>query len=116
MKTLEQVLADTRGEIPVLRRHGQHVIADAIERLCDDVQEAAQPFMRWLSESEAQLRSHRSTEWLRKRFAGWERMGLARWNPHRPTQRQYLECAIPQDLNLDAVRADAAREAARQAS
>lgn len=115
MKTLEQVLADARGEIPILRRHGQHALADAIERLCDQVHEAATPFLRWLSESEAQLRSHRSREWLRRRFPAWERSGLARWNPHRPNQRQYLECAIPQDINLDAVRADAAREAARTA-
>ena len=116
MRTLEQVLTDWRGEVPVLRKHGQHALADAVDRLCDEVHEAARPFLRWLSESEAQLRSNRSPEWLRRRFPQWERSGLARWHPNRPNQRQYLECAIPQDLNLDAVRADAAREAARQAS
>lgn len=116
MKPLEQVLADARGEIPVLRRHGQHSIADAIERLVEDVAEAAKPFLQWLNESEAQLRSGHSAEWLRKRFAAWERQGLARRHPQRPSQRQYLTVAIPQARNLDAVRADAAREAARQAS
>lgn len=115
MKNLEQVLTDARGEIPVLRKHGQHAIADAIEQLCEQIGEAAKPFLVWLSESDARLRSNKSSEWLRKRFPALERQGLARWNPHRPTQRQYLLCAIPQDLNLDAIRADAAREASRDA-
>lgn len=116
MKTLEQVLIDARGELPVLRKHGQAVLADAIERVIDDVTEAALPFLVWLSETEAELRSDRSREWLRARFPGWERQGLARWNPRRPRERQYLQCVIPQARNLEQVRADAAREAARQAS
>lgn len=116
MKPLEQVLADARGELAVLRKHGQRDLADGIERVLDDVAQAAEPFTRWLSEGEAQLRANKSRQWMRKRFPAWERQGLARWNPHRPTHRQYLVCVVPQDLNLDAVRADAAREAARQAS
>lgn len=116
MKSLEQVLADARGELPILRKHGQATIADAIERLVEDVVESAQPFLVWLSEGEARLRSDHSAEWLRRRFPAWERQGLARWNPRRPSERQYLQVVIPQARNLEAVRADAAREAARQAS
>lgn len=116
MKPLDQVIADNRGELAVLRKHGQRELAEAIERVLEEVAEASAPFTVWLSEGEAQLRSGKSRQWLRVRFAAWERQGLARWNPHRPTERQYLSCVIPQDRNLDAVRADAAREAARQAS
>lgn len=115
-KPLDQVLADARGELPVLRKHGQHSLADAIERLVDDVSESAAPFLTWISEAEAQLQSDHRAEWLRRRFPQWERQGLARRHPRRPTERQYLKVAIPQAHNLDAVRADAAREAARQAS
>ena len=115
-RSLDQVLADARGELPILRKHGQHHVADAIERLCDEVSEAAAPFLTWLSEAEAQLQSDHAAAWLRRRFPQWERMGLARWHPNRPTQRQYLRVAVPRSRNLDAVRADAAREAARQAS
>lgn len=115
-KPLDQVLADARGELPVLRKHGQHVVADAIERLVDDVAESASPYLTWLSEAEARIQSDHSADWLRRRFPQWERQGLARRHPGRPNQRQYLKIAIPQARNLDAVRADAAREAARQAS
>lgn len=100
----------------MLRKHRSDTVADALERLIDDVAESASPFLDWLSEAEAQLRSGHHRAWLRKRFPAWQRQGLARWNPHRSRERQYLKVAIPLALNLDAIRADAVREAQRSAS
>jgi len=115
VKTLEQVLIDARGELPVLRKHGQSTLADAIEHLLDDVAEAGAPFLEWLSEGESCIRSDHAAEWLRRRFPQWERQGLARWHPRRANARQYLKVVVPLARNLDAVRADAAREAGRLA-
>lgn len=93
--SLEQVLADARGEAQVLRKHGQEAVATAIEGLCGDVAAAAEPYLRWLSEVEASLRSRRKVPWLRQRFARWESEGFARFNPRAKHERQYLQCVIP---------------------
>src|SRR5574338_830094 len=95
-KTIEQVLADARGELPVLRKHGQSALADAIERLCDEMAEAAEPFTRWLSETEAVLGSPHAAPWFRQRFRAWEKQGLARWSPRNKQERQYLSVIVPQ--------------------
>lgn len=116
MRTLEEVLADARGEAQVLRKHGQGEIATAIENLCYEVAVAAEPWTVWLSETKAQLRSDKSIAWLRARFSRWQSEGLARWNPHAPNERQYLQCAIPLAAEqVNAIEADA-REEARKAS
>lgn len=111
MKLLEQVLADARGELPVLRKHGQDAIADAIARLCDEIAEAAEPFTRWLSEKEAVLGSDHAAPWFRQRFAAWERQGLARWSPRNKQERQYLACIVPQRADVRSARQDGVRAA-----
>lgn len=108
MKTIEQVIADARGELPILRKHGQDALADAIARLCDEVAAAAEPFTRWLSEADAVLRSTHAAPWFRQRFAAWERQGLARTTR---TGRQYLACIVPERVRLGGVRDDALRTA-----
>ena len=112
MKTPEQVLADTRGELAVLRKHGQTPIADALEKLCDEFAQSAEPYLTWLPESDAVIRSNHQKGWFRSRFIGWERQGMARWSPTNRRQRQYRLCIVPVAMNLDAVRADAERAAA----
>jgi hypothetical protein len=112
-RTLSQVLADQRAELPVLRKHGQTTLADAIERLCDDVAEAGSLFLEYLSEPEAQLRSGKSTAWLRRRFPEWQRQGLARL---RNGAREYLKVVVPHALDVDALRADARRAAQKDAA
>lgn len=106
-RSLEQVLADAEGELPVLRKHGSSAIADAIERLCAEVRQAAEDYMVWLSESDAVLASDHSAAWFRARFAGWQRQGLARWNPRNQRERQYRALIVPRRHDADAVRADA---------
>jgi hypothetical protein len=112
MKTIEQVLADARGELPVLRKHGQAAIADALERLCDEFAEAAEPFTKWMSETEAVLASPHAAPWFRQRFRAWEQQGLARWSPRKKAERQYLSVMVPRRMRGDEVR-DEARRAAR---
>ena len=116
IRTLEQVLADARGELPVLRKHGQGAIADALEQLCNEVAAAAEPYLTWLPESDAAIRSNHSSSWFRARFPAWERQGLARLCPTNHRLRQYRQLIVPAASNLDAVRADAKRAAARKSA
>lgn len=112
--TLEQVLADAREDAATLRRYGDEGRARAIEDLCDQVERAAEPFMVWLSEAKAQLRSDRRIPWLRERFPRWLEEGLARWNPASPSERQYLQAVIPlKRAESGAVVQDAIEEARR---
>lgn len=115
-RSLEQVLADARGELPILRKHGQSALADALERLCDDVAGAMESFLTWIPESDAMIRSNHREPWFRSRFAAWERMGLARISPTNRRQRQYRLLIVPSSINLEAVRADARRTAMERAS
>lgn len=110
-RTIEQVIADARGELPVLRKHGQDAIADAIARLCDDVADAAEPFTKWMSETEAVLASPHAAPWFRQRFRAWEQQGLARMSPRNKQERQYLSAIVPRRLRADDVREDARRAA-----
>ncbi len=105
--TLEQVLADARGEAAVLRSHGHKAQAESIEKVCEAVTGAAYEYLNWLSEGEARLRSGHSTEFLRARFAAWNEQGLSRWNGKK---REYRAVVVPQRANREA-----AREAGRRA-
>lgn len=94
--SLEQVLADARGELPILRKHGQDAVANAIERLCDAVAASAEDYLTWLSESDAMLRTGRSVRWLRSHFPEWERAGHGRW---RAGHRQFRLLILPRRAN-----------------
>jgi hypothetical protein len=87
---LEDVLADERAQAAVLRRNGYAHDAELIERVCDRVERAAEDYVTWLSEPNAQLRSGRSTAFLRGRFAEWEAAGHARKRNGRREYRQIL--------------------------
>jgi len=97
-KTLEQVLADWRGDAQVLRARGHEHDAEVIEEFADQVREAAHEYLTWLNESEARLRSGRSTAWLRARFANWERQGHAK---REGRERRYRMVVIPRRANID---------------
>ncbi len=108
---LEDVLADERGAAAVLRARGHPRDADLIEGVCERVARAAEPYLTWLSETDAKLRSGKSSDWLRSRFALWSSQGLARWSPMNKRARQYRELIVPVRPHLDAVRARARRAA-----
>jgi hypothetical protein len=56
-ETLEQVLADERGDAAVMRAKGFTREAEMVEKMCDRFATAAADFLDWLSEDEAMLRS-----------------------------------------------------------
>ncbi len=111
--TLEQVLADWRGDAAVVRKHGDKHTADVIERLCDAVARAAEDFLVWLGEDDAILRSGHTRAWLRGRFAQWESQGHAK---HVNRRRYYRQLVVPRRIDLDAARDDARRTARESAA
>ncbi len=106
---LSQVLADWRGDAAVLRRAGHAADAERLERMADQVSSTAAPYLTWLSETDAMLRSGRTREWLRGRFAGWEAEGHARLANR---ERQYRELIIPRRPEITSAH-EAGRQAAR---
>jgi hypothetical protein len=109
--SLEQVLADEMGDVPVLRKHHKDDIADAIERVCRRVLDATEDYRKWLSESDAMIRSGKGRYWLRARFGEWAHNDLARWAPRNPRAREYRAIVIPQRSDWAAIQADAKRAA-----
>jgi hypothetical protein len=84
--------------------------ADNIDRLLDRVRTAAIDYLDWLSEGEARLRSGKSVEWLRARFAGWAASGHAKKDGQR---RLYRQLVVPRRANESAARESGRGERAR---
>jgi hypothetical protein len=99
--SLELVLAGARSDAVVLRRTGHEHDADLLEALCDGVEVASEEFLRWLSESDAILRSGRTKEWLRSQFPEWESSGHAR---KEGSDRVYRMIIIPYRWHLSDAR------------
>ena len=114
-ESLEQVLADARGELPFMRKRRGAWDAQAVEDFIDRVARAAHEYMTFISEQDAVIRSNRAPAWLRARYPLWERMGHARRNPSKPRERQYRLVIIPLAAQTEAARADARREARKSA-
>lgn len=89
---LTQVLADHESEANVLRKHGQHAVADAIAKVCGDVRDATEAYRSFLNETDAQLYSGKKVRWLRARFPAWLDEGNARW---RDQAREYRQMILP---------------------
>lgn len=92
-ETLEQVIADARGEAAVLRSHGHTTQAKSIEALADRVADSMRAYLSMMSDSEAALRSGWSVHRLRGRFAEWEAAGFATLDARG--KRRYRECIVP---------------------
>lgn len=101
-ESLDQVLTDAREQAQILRFHGHHDQAAALEKFVARVKQSASEYLAWLTESEAMLYTGRSVEWLRSRFRGWESRGLARYEHRR---RHYRRIALEHRGNADAARA-----------
>ena len=87
----------------MLRRSGNAGQAEYVEALCDRTAEAAADYIRWLSESDAMLKSGLSSRTLQRRFRNLLECGLARHGAHG--EREYRACAIPFRANIAAARA-----------
>lgn len=102
-RSLEDVIADAREDVEVLRRSGNAGQAEYVEKLLDAVYAASEDYVTWLSESDALLKSGLAERTLRRRFRELVDCGLARYNNHRG--REYRACAVPSRPNLAAARA-----------
>ena len=92
-RTLEHVLADARGDAAVYRRRGDPRIAAALESFADEVRDAAEDYLTWLSEDQAMLRSGHREPWFRRRRAEWVASGNARQVGRR---WRYRAVVVPQ--------------------
>lgn len=109
-RDLQQVITDWRGDAAVLRRHGQHALAEQLETCARTVQDSAEEWLTMLTESEAALFSGETVRWLQSRFAAFERRGMA---VKQGKTRLYRQCALPR--RAETARAyEAGREAARK--
>jgi hypothetical protein len=100
-ETLDEVIAEGRGEASVLASHGHHGQAKTLELFVERVVAAARPYLTWLSDAEAKLRSGKSVDWLRARFPAWEAAGLAKTVGRT---RYYRELVIPVRAHEDEAR------------
>jgi hypothetical protein len=116
MPDLAQVLTDARGDLAVLRKHGATVPVDRVAELIEGVAEAAYPFVTFISETEAIVRSDHRAPWFRQRFEDWKRQGYARYNPRHAKEREYLLAVVPLRHDVEAVREDARRQAKEDAA
>lgn len=108
-ESLEQVLADMRGDAAVLRRARDARLADVLDEWATRISRASEDYLRWLSEGDAVLRSGRSARHWRAHFAELEALGHAEL---RGRVRYYRALVIPQRANLEAARAAGRRHAA----
>lgn len=108
-EALEQVIADARGELPVLEKRNGSWGPKDIREFVDRVALAAEEWMTWLSEGDAAIRAGYSETWVRARFEQLRREGHARLNGR---SRQYRQCAIPRRANVQHAAARG-RDAAR---
>lgn len=99
-KTLEQVIIEWRELAAAAKRLHDERTADVILTILHDVSDAAEDYLRFFSEADAQLRSGKSARWLRSQFPEWMAQGNARRNARG--ERQYRALVIPQRGNTSA--------------
>lgn len=110
MTDLAQVLADAREEAAILEANHAAMSVARVRQLLADVGAAAEEWLTWLSEGDAEVRTGYSVAWLRARFDAWQRDGHARLVGRA---RQYRACVLPRRANTAAAAARG-REAARE--
>ena len=114
--SLEEVIADRREMASHARRTKSFQIAEVLDEAMDEVEKAAEDYLKFLGETEAVLWSGHSKEWLRSRFPAWERLGHAKLRDHGKKDRMYRRCILPRRADLAAARADAVRTARQESA
>lgn len=92
---LNAVLQAWLADAALIASYGMEREAGIIGAVVRDVEEAAEAYLRFISEKDAMLRSGHTDEWLRMRFEAWEREGNARKNPSNSRERQYRMFVVP---------------------
>jgi hypothetical protein len=110
--SLDELLANWRGEAAVLRARGHVADAKLLEQCADEVADTSSEYLTWLSEREAILYSGRSVDYLRGKFEQLALRGLAK--AHGRT-RYYRRACLEHRGNAEAARA-AGRRAAGDAA
>lgn len=108
-KTLEQVISEWRDLATAAKRLHDERTAMLILEVLKEVSDAAEDYMTFFSERDAELRSGKSARWFRARFPEWKAQGNARENARG--ERQYRAIVVPQRPNILAAY-EAGREAA----
>ena len=92
-RDLDTVLADARERAQLLRAEGHPIQASSIEKVVDEVSASMVSYLKWISDSEAQLRSGWGVARLRNQFPEWEALGFARLSARG--KREYRELIVP---------------------
>ena len=111
-EALRAQLAAIRATLAVLAEHGAALQPSKAASYLDAIERAAEPYLRGLSEADAQLFTGHAATWLRARYAGWAARGLA-WT--HAGRRYYAECALPHRNARSPSAAAAARRTAYEA-
>lgn len=114
MKELAQILAGAKEDAAVLKRMGHLQHAEYVELLVADVEEAAETWLRWLSEDDARLQSGLARRTLRRRFREWYDAGHARYNVKG--DREYRMAVVPRQPDVESARAAGRSGERRKAS
>lgn len=107
-RSLEQVIADRRESANHAGWLGHAHDAELIRSVLDEVEEAAEDYLRWLSEAEAKLWTGHVTRWLRARYAELEPDGNAKTEHGK---RFFRAICLPRRVNADQARAAGRRAA-----
>lgn len=112
-RDLDTIIADAREELDTLRRNGAGLSVRRAGEILDSIAQATEEYRRFIPETEAQLRSGRSVEWLRAQHRVWMEQGHAQL---RGRARYYRMCVVPHRPDLVAARAAGRRGASRVTS
>jgi hypothetical protein len=107
-KSVEQVIADRRESANHAGWLGHAHDAELIRAILDEIEQAAEDYLTWLSEAEAKLWTGHRVQWLRARYAELEPDGNAK--TERGT-RFYRAICLPRRVNADEARAAGRRAA-----
>ena len=112
MSDLQTVLDQWVADAKVLRRNGEVRLADTLDRCAAEVTAAAEEWLTWLTDAEAELRSGYRVAFFKARREEWRRQGHARQVAR--FKWEYRAAVIPRRANVMRA-ADEGREAARRA-
>lgn len=107
-ETLEEVIEDELRQAAVLKHNDHEHDAKLIMRICKRVSDSTEDYLTFLNEKEAALWSAKSPEWLRARFARWEKRGHAK---KIGRLRSYRRIVLEPRVDVGRVRADAQAQA-----